>query len=49
AVFATTIGLTIILLIFAEVTPKTLAALYPEKIAFPSSLILALEERKDDY
>ncbi|GGF71770.1 HlyC/CorC family transporter [Alteromonas lipolytica] len=40
AVFATTIGLTIILLIFAEVTPKTLAALYPEKIAFPSSLIL---------
>jgi Mg2+/Co2+ transporter CorB len=41
AVFATTIGLTIILLIFAEVTPKTLAALYPEKIAFPSSLILS--------
>lgn len=41
AVFATTIGLTVILLIFAEVTPKTLAALYPEKIAFPSSLILS--------
>ena len=38
--FATTFGLTLILLIFAEVTPKTLAALYPEKIAFPSSLIL---------
>ncbi|MCU7555180.1 HlyC/CorC family transporter [Alteromonas sp. ASW11-19] len=37
---ATTFGLTFILLIFAEVTPKTLAALYPEKIAFPSSLIL---------
>lgn len=32
--------LTIIVLIFAEVTPKTLAALYPEKIAFPSSFIL---------
>lgn len=38
--FATTFGLTLILLIFAEVTPKTLAALYPEKIAFPSSVIL---------
>ncbi|WP_137167597.1 HlyC/CorC family transporter [Salinimonas lutimaris] len=38
--FATTFGLTLVLLIFAEVTPKTLAALYPEKIAFPSSLIL---------
>ena len=28
------------ILIFAEVTPKTIAALYPEKIAFPSSLLL---------
>ena len=37
---ATTFGLTLVLLIFAEVTPKTLAALYPEKVAFPSSLIL---------
>ena len=35
-----TFGLTLIVLIFAEVTPKTLAALYPEKIAFPSSFIL---------
>jgi Mg2+/Co2+ transporter CorB len=35
-----TIGLTFIILIFAEVTPKTLAALYPEKVAFPSSIIL---------
>jgi Mg2+/Co2+ transporter CorB len=34
-------ALTIILLIFAEVTPKTLAALHPEKISFPSSLILS--------
>ncbi|MFO6422758.1 HlyC/CorC family transporter [Motilimonas sp. KMU-193] len=33
-------GLTLALLIFAEVTPKTLAALYPERIAFPSSLLL---------
>lgn len=34
--------LTFIILVFAEVTPKTLAALYPEKIAFPSSIILNL-------
>lgn len=33
-------GLTFIILIFAEVTPKTVAALYPEKIAFPSSYVL---------
>ena len=32
--------LTLFILIFAEVTPKTLAVLYPEKIAFPSSFIL---------
>jgi len=32
--------LTFVILIFAEVTPKTLAVLYPEKIAFPSSLLL---------
>lgn len=35
-----TAGLTIILLIFAEITPKTIAAYYPEKIAFPASHIL---------
>ena len=35
-----TILLTIVILIFAEVTPKTLAALFPEKIAFPASYIL---------
>ncbi|MFT5313008.1 MAG: Mg2+/Co2+ transporter CorB [Paraglaciecola sp.] len=35
-----TVGLTIIILVFAEVTPKTLAALYPEKVSFPSSVIL---------
>jgi len=33
--------LTLIILIFAEVTPKTLAALHPEKVAFPSSIILS--------
>jgi Mg2+/Co2+ transporter CorB len=32
--------LTLVILIFAEVTPKTLAALYPERVAFPASLVL---------
>ncbi len=31
---------TILVLIFAEVTPKTIAALRPESVAFPSSIIL---------
>jgi Mg2+/Co2+ transporter CorB len=42
ALLVATIVLTLVVLIFAEVTPKTLAALYPEKIAFPSSIILSL-------
>ena len=33
-------SLTIIILIFSEVTPKTVAALHPEKIAYPASLII---------
>lgn len=33
--------LTLIILIFAEVTPKSIAAIYPEKIAFPASIILS--------
>lgn len=32
--------LTLIILVFAEVTPKTLAALKPERIAFPASHLL---------
>ncbi len=32
--------LTLVILIFAEVTPKTVAAVKPENIAFPASLIL---------
>ncbi len=32
--------LTVVVLIFAEVAPKTLAALYPERIAFPAAYIL---------
>ncbi|GDY24397.1 MULTISPECIES: HlyC/CorC family transporter [unclassified Agarivorans] len=35
-----TLALTFVILIFAEVTPKTMAALYPERIAFPASLLL---------
>lgn len=35
-----TVALTIILLIFGEITPKTLAALRPEAIAYPASLPL---------
>jgi len=35
-----TAGLTIVILIFSEVTPKTLAAMYPEKVAYPASIIL---------
>lgn len=32
--------MTLVFLIFAEITPKTIAAFYPEKIAFPASAIL---------
>jgi Mg2+/Co2+ transporter CorB len=37
-----TIGLTLLLLIFGEITPKTLAALRPEAVAYPASLPLTL-------
>jgi len=39
-IFIATLCLTAVILIFAEVTPKTLAALHPERIAFPASFIL---------
>lgn len=32
--------LTLVILVFAEVTPKTFAAQHPEKVAFPASFIL---------
>ncbi|SHF75627.1 Mg2+ and Co2+ transporter CorB, contains DUF21, CBS pair, and CorC-HlyC domains [Modicisalibacter ilicicola DSM 19980] len=35
-----TLALTIVILIFAEVTPKTYAAIKPERIAYPTSLAL---------
>ena len=33
-------ALTLVLLVFSEVTPKTLAALYPEKVSYTSSILL---------
>ena len=34
-----TIALTLVVLIFAETAPKTLAALHPERVAFPAALV----------
>ena len=39
-VLIATMILTIVVLVFAEVTPKTLAAMHPEKFALPATLIL---------
>jgi Mg2+/Co2+ transporter CorB len=39
-IVAATFALTLIVLLFAEVTPKTLAALHPERVAFPASFLL---------
>src|SRR5690606_40307803 len=44
-----TVMLTIVLLIFGEVTPKTLAANFPEKIAFPASVILLPLLRSEEH
>lgn len=38
----TALILTMVVLIFAEVTPKTIAALHPEKVAYPSSHVLRI-------
>jgi len=35
-----TFMLTLVILVFAEVTPKTIAALHPERVAFPASVVL---------
>jgi len=40
-----TIGLTVVLLVFGEITPKTLAALRPEIIAYPVSLPLLMLQK----
>ena len=39
-IFYVSLLLTFIILIFAEVTPKTIAAIKPESIAFPASFVL---------
>ncbi len=41
AIAVATFLLTLVVLIFSEVTPKTLAALYPERIAFPAAYALS--------
>lgn len=39
-IVVSTVALTLVLLVFGEVAPKTMAALHPEKIAFPASAVL---------
>lgn len=39
-VWVATLLLTIVILIFSEVAPKTMAALHPERIAFPASYVI---------
>lgn len=39
-IMVATLLLTVVILIFAEITPKTLAAMHPERLAFPATLIL---------
>ncbi len=41
-IWVSTLAMTVIVLIFAELAPKTVAAIYPEKIAIPASYILAI-------
>jgi Mg2+/Co2+ transporter CorB len=38
-VFAAGMVLTLVILLFAEVTPKTLAALHPESVAYPAAIV----------
>ncbi len=38
---ASTLGITFVILVFSEIMPKVVAASYPERIALPSSYILA--------
>jgi Mg2+/Co2+ transporter CorB len=41
-IWVSTLVMTVVVLIFAEVAPKTVAALHPEKIAFPASYVLVV-------
>ncbi len=40
AFWVSAVGFTFVLLIFAELAPKTMAVVFPEKIAFPASFVL---------
>ncbi len=40
--------LTFVVLVFAEVLPKTIAALYPEKVAYPQQLPVGAPAGADD-
>ncbi|MBT4519158.1 MAG: HlyC/CorC family transporter [Halieaceae bacterium] len=39
-ILVATVVLTLVILIFSEITPKTIAAMHPETIAFPASWVL---------
>lgn len=41
-IWISTLVMTVVVLIFAEVAPKTVAALHPERIAFPASFVLVV-------
>ena len=41
-IWISTLVMTVVVLIFAEVAPKTVAALHPERIAFPASYVLVV-------
>lgn len=41
-IWISTLVMTVVVLIFAEVAPKTVAALHPERIAFPASFVLVI-------
>jgi Mg2+/Co2+ transporter CorB len=41
-IWISTLVMTVVVLIFAEVAPKTLAALHPERVAFPASYVLTV-------
>lgn len=42
SLFISGMVLTVVILVFAEVVPKTMAAVHPERIAFPSSFLLRI-------
>ena len=41
-IWISTLVMTVVILLFAEVAPKTVAALHPERIAFPASYVLVV-------